>query len=74
MTGIPSETRIQKYAGQDSEVIEDQYARDERDRQLEKQATKTFHRDNRSSSRASDSSRKAGREIKTQQTWIEENK
>ena len=36
MTGIPSEKRVQKYRGQDSEVIEEQYARDERDRQLER--------------------------------------
>ena len=72
--GIKSEKRIQQYSGVDQELINEQYQREQRDRDMERRAKRTFHKHERSTSRASNSSRKAKDEIEIQESWIEENK
>ena len=74
MHGKPTEKRVVKYTGADYEILMEQYERDQRDLELEQHARRTFHKEKRSTSRASNSSRKAGVEIQTQQIWIEENR
>ena len=68
------ETRVEKYSGENAELFEEDEKRNQADRDLKRKATLTFHKDKRSRSRASNSANRAAREMKTQQTWIEENK